>query len=149
MLSPTSLLPWEVDSYAPLDWIPQAVRFKLDGIGAKIGLKQWQDLTMAHRQNLLDLPIESLTEKDAWRNKLHSFLAADKAGNAREMTPVESWKLNVETQEQWKSVGYSLTPETWSKWNEFERFLAMKTAFSKSSQVPMREIAQHLGLTPD
>lgn len=149
MLKPTALLPWEIATYAQLDWIPQAVRFKLDGVGAKVGLKQWQDLTFEHRNVLVLLPAETAPEQALWLQKLLEFLKEDKAGEAQKMTPLtHPREFKVDIQDQWRAVGFSVTPEIWSTWNEFERFLAEKTAFSKSSQVPLKEIAPHLGLTP-
>jgi hypothetical protein len=146
MLKPIALLPWEKESYASLDWIPQAVRFKLDAVGAKVGLKQWQDLDLGHRKELLALPAESIAEKATWLEKLQAIVALDKAGSLQTLPPAGPRTFRTEIQEQWKVAGVNVTLENWTKWTEFERFLAEKTAFSKSAQIPLKEIAPHLGL---
>jgi hypothetical protein len=146
MLKPNALLPWESDAYARLEWMPQAVRFKLDLVGAKVGLKQWQQLAVPHRMELLTLPAETSNEIEVWGQKLRDILTVDQAGDFQALPPAGPRQFSADIQAQWKSVGFALTLEKWSKWTEYEQFLAEKTAFSKSAQVPLKEIAPHLGL---
>jgi hypothetical protein len=56
-LSPTSCL--EVDSAAAreLTWLPYAVRFKLDECGLRMSLREWQQLPLGQRADLVHAPL--------------------------------------------------------------------------------------------
>lgn len=45
-----------------LELMPRAVRDKLDRIGVKLHLKDWQALAMIERERLRDLPCETAAE---------------------------------------------------------------------------------------
>ncbi|HEY6395351.1 MAG TPA: nitrate reductase associated protein, partial [Candidatus Binataceae bacterium] len=45
--------------------VPMPVRRKLDRIGLKVGLKQWQALSHAERAAICHLPADSAEERDA------------------------------------------------------------------------------------
>ncbi len=147
MLTPDQLLPWETGPYADLEWLPQAMRFKLDAVGIKVGLKQWQALPIEAKRQLLAAPIADEAAKEAWKQSLLQVLqtAGIEASNLPPASPL-SW--NPETQAQWQAVGFALTEEIWSQWSEFQKYVAEKTAFSKSSTTPLRDIAPHLGIAP-
>ena len=55
-LAPTACLTFESQACQSLQWLPLAVRFKLDECGLKLSLQQWQGLPLAERQALLALP---------------------------------------------------------------------------------------------
>jgi len=54
-ISPVVCLEFESAKTRSLQWIPLAVRHKLDGAGLKLTLNQWQSLTLATRVDLLRL----------------------------------------------------------------------------------------------
>ncbi len=51
-----------VDSPDQLALIPRAVRDKLDHVGIKLHLKEWELMTMAERAHLCELPCASAEE---------------------------------------------------------------------------------------
>jgi hypothetical protein len=53
---------FEADIYETLNCVPMAVRRKLDKIGLKVGLDQWQALSRAERLAVCYLPAESHDE---------------------------------------------------------------------------------------
>jgi hypothetical protein len=53
-ITPTSCLPFEPESARLLQWLPLAVRHKLDCAGLKLTLAQWLALPMATRVELLN-----------------------------------------------------------------------------------------------
>lgn len=56
MMAPVTVLAWEPPQAQALEWLPLAVRFKLDAAGVKIGLAQWQSLAHEERAWLLACP---------------------------------------------------------------------------------------------
>lgn len=64
-LAPTACLPLEPDEARCLLWLPLAVRHKLDGCGLRLSLKEWQALSLAARQQLLQAPAGSEFAKRA------------------------------------------------------------------------------------
>jgi hypothetical protein len=55
-MEPVHILSSEPPQARSLEWLPLAVRFKLDAVGLKIGLSEWQALARAKRQALLACP---------------------------------------------------------------------------------------------
>jgi hypothetical protein len=49
----------QVEQEKALELIPRSVRDKLDRVGIKLHLKEWQALTLAERERLRDWPCES------------------------------------------------------------------------------------------
>ena len=64
---------------AGLDWIPRPVRDKLDQVGIKLHLKEWQTFTLAERQELCALPCRTAAEKRTFRERLET-LALQRCG---------------------------------------------------------------------
>jgi hypothetical protein len=56
VIEPVHILSTEPPKACSLEWLPLAVRFKLDAVGLKIRLSEWQALTKAERQALLACP---------------------------------------------------------------------------------------------
>ena len=55
-----------------LDWIPRPVRDKLDQVGIKLHLKEWQVFTLAERQELFALSCGNPAEKEAFQERLET-----------------------------------------------------------------------------
>jgi hypothetical protein len=58
---------FEEDMRKSLACVPMAVRRKLDRVGVKVGLKQWQALGRGERLAICHLPVDSAEECDAVR----------------------------------------------------------------------------------
>lgn len=52
-IAPTGCLDFEPAEARALQWLPLAVRYKLDQVQLKLSLGQWQGLPLAHRQGLV------------------------------------------------------------------------------------------------
>lgn len=52
-MEPVQVLSCEPPQAHSLDWLPLAVRFKLDAAGLKVGLAEWRVLTKEQRMALL------------------------------------------------------------------------------------------------
>ena len=55
-MEPDRVFDFEPAQARALQWLPLAVRYKLDGSGLKIGLQQWQALSLQQRSALLRCP---------------------------------------------------------------------------------------------
>ena len=64
---------------AGLDWIPRPVRDKLDQVGIKLHLKEWQALRIEERQELCTLPCRTPAEKRTFQERLDT-LALQRCG---------------------------------------------------------------------
>lgn len=68
------------------EWIPMAVRMKLDLVGLKIRLPDWQALNSQDRASLLALDTESAAGAAEFRNVLEHALAAAGIGSPRTLS---------------------------------------------------------------
>lgn len=50
---PRDVLPFESEAAQRLEWLPLAVRFKLDRTGMRVSLAQWQAVPLPQRERLL------------------------------------------------------------------------------------------------
>jgi hypothetical protein len=57
-----------------LDLIPRIVRDKLDRVGVKLHLHDWQSLSLAERQQLRDQPCESPADEERYRADLEEMV---------------------------------------------------------------------------
>jgi hypothetical protein len=53
---PTQTFEFEPEEARKLNWLPLAVRYKLDQCGLRVSLRPWQTLAHAHRQRLVESP---------------------------------------------------------------------------------------------
>ena len=60
----------------PLDLIPRAVRDKLDRVGIKLHLKEWQTLSLADRQRLRDLPCSDDAAAEKYTHCIDAMVVA-------------------------------------------------------------------------
>ena len=107
------------------EWIPMAVRMKLDLVGLKIGLKDWQALALEPREELIDIDVEDEAGIAHFERRLREILeAAD-----RDMPcPLSEKKLSGRS--LWKEAG-PVPPEVARlagelgvdlRWSELDRF---------------------------
>lgn len=59
---------------AELDLIPRSVRDKLDRVGIKLHLKEWQQLSLAERRQLCDSACDSPLQIEAYRHQLEEMV---------------------------------------------------------------------------
>ncbi len=56
-----------------LGWIPRSVRDKLDQVGIKLHLREWQAFPLEDRQTLCALPCRTAVEKKAFQDCLNAL----------------------------------------------------------------------------
>ena len=57
-----------------LTLIPRSVRDKLDRVGIKLHLKQWELFTLDERRHLVDAPCQSDVEIECYRTELAELI---------------------------------------------------------------------------
>jgi len=72
-----------------LELIPRSVRDKLDRVGIKLHLRDWQKLTMAERCGLVDQPCDSTEEVDRYRQGLEDLIRR-RTGSSPEYLPPQA-----------------------------------------------------------
>lgn len=74
------------DDQENLELIPRSVRDKLDRVGIKLHLDEWQKMSLAERQDLVQQPCESSDEVDRYRRQVEDLIRR-RTGNAPEYLP--------------------------------------------------------------
>jgi hypothetical protein len=112
--------------------VPMAVRRKLDRVGVKIGLKQWQALGRGERLAICHLPID----RDDERQALELFIseAVERACGERPTTLAASERaiaepprtLPAEVAAAARAEGVGLDQAAWERLDEDERYALIK-----------------------
>ena len=89
MAEPNVIFDFESDFAGALYCIPMAVRLKLDNVGVKVSLKQWNKLARDERDQLLLGPCETPADRRAFRDQLVAAIEA-RTGDKPSELPVEA-----------------------------------------------------------
>ena len=73
-----------------LGWIPRPVRAKLDRVGIKLHLKEWQAFPLEERQALCALPCQTAVEKKAFQERLDTLALRHCGAPPRRLPPERS-----------------------------------------------------------
>src|SRR6516225_6625917 len=80
---------FELDFGGTLRCIPMSVRMKLDQVGIKLSLKQWNKLSVEGRRQLLERPCDEPAQIDSYKQYLIA-LAEETTKTAVELAPVDA-----------------------------------------------------------
>jgi hypothetical protein len=125
---------FEKDIYETLDCVPMAVRRKLDRAGIKISMSQWQALGRGERLAICHLPANLEEERDALSMFITEAVASTGQGAPKVLSEAERQIADPphEPPEKLiqlaKDAGFELTPDTWHKLDEDERYVLTKLA---------------------
>ncbi|HYD49090.1 MAG TPA: nitrate reductase associated protein [Terriglobales bacterium] len=67
--------------------MPRAVRDKLDRVGIKLHLVEWQALTVPEREELVELPCTDADELDRYRKRLAELVQRRTGGSLTRLSP--------------------------------------------------------------
>ena len=70
-----------------LGWIPRSVRDKLDQVGIKLHLREWQAFPLEDRQTLCVLPCQTAVEKKAFQEHLDALALQHCGALPRRLSP--------------------------------------------------------------
>ena len=123
---------FEADFVGSLQCIPMLVRMKLDNCGVKLKLAHWNKFSPAERQRLVDLPCNTESERQVYRDYLQNLVTAKTGQPASELAidPNPPWLETtaipdaVSTKATSCQVHISL--EQWSNLTSAQRFALIK-----------------------
>lgn len=84
---------FETDFAGALHCIPMCVRLKLDLVGIKLSLKQWNRIPLSERQHLVEGPCDTRPEADEYRSQLMRFIEEYTSSKPEEvpLDPAPPW----------------------------------------------------------
>lgn len=128
----THFFQFEQDFVDSLRCIPMQVRMKLDTCGIKLKLAHWHQFTQQERQMLVEMPVTTAQESQAYQHHLQNLVTNYTGKPASELAidPNPGWMdattipENVQTKAQEFNV--SLTLEKWQALTPTQRFALIK-----------------------
>jgi hypothetical protein len=128
----TNFFQFEADFVDSLRCIPMQVRCKLDTCGIKLKLSDWNQMTTAERQTLVELPCTTETEIQFYREYIEQLIVQS-TGITPTKLPIEphpAW-LDFATvpsslQEKAQDIGVALTQQHWAALTPLQRFALIK-----------------------
>lgn len=123
---------FEDEIHQNLGCVPMAVRRKLDRAGIKIGLVQWQALSLGERLALCHLPVASEEECEAVRIFTDEAVKAKSGGGVKPL-PAESRAAAeppanppARLVEHARAQGFTLNQPVWDRLDADERYALIK-----------------------
>jgi hypothetical protein len=133
MAEPHVIFAFESDFAGALYCIPMSVRLKLDNVGVKVSLKQWNKLAREERDQLLVRSCDAPADRRAYRDYLVAAIETRTGDKASEL-PVESnpeWldpsRIPAQVSEYFAAEGRSpLTLPQWAGLPPLQRYVIIK-----------------------
>lgn len=129
---PHDLFGFEEEEFADLQWMPLAMRFRLDVSGFKLVLASWQILPFPERVKLLNLPFEGKHEQLLWAVYLKNALLAH---GLEEPATLEQWidpeRIPSDVLEKLVTCGCESGEEMWMDFKPIQRYALCKLARGK------------------
>jgi hypothetical protein len=128
---------YEAEIYQSFYCVPMAVRRKLDRVGIKVGLKQWQALGRGERLAICHLPADSDEEVEALKLFIREAVQS-KSGEEPKSLP-ESDRIAADPPpeppasliQNLGSIGITLDRQRWSRLDPDERYALVKLGAGK------------------
>ena len=123
---------FEAEIYNSLSCVPMAARRKLDRLGIKIGLQQWQQLGRGERLMICHAPADSTAECDALRLFIEEAALARSGEPPRELgmevrqaasPPAEPPPRLIANAD---SLGVKITAREWQRLDDDQRYALIK-----------------------
>jgi hypothetical protein len=129
---------FEKEVYESLSCLPMVARRKLDELGIKIGLEQWQQLGRGERLMICHAPTASDEEAEALRLFIDETLA--KFGSKPKSLPEEKRQglkppasVPPRLVESAQKSGVALTQSAWAALDDDQRYALIKLGVEKQS----------------
>jgi hypothetical protein len=123
---------FEADFVDSLRCIPMQVRCKLDTCGVKLKLSDWNQMTLAQREALVELPCSTETEIQAYRDYLQNLIV-QRTGTPASELPIEphpAWldasTVPANVREKAVEFGVNLESQQWADLTPLQRFALIK-----------------------
>lgn len=123
---------FEDEMHTTLACVPMAVRRKLDRVGVKIGLEQWQALGRGERLAICHLPVDRYDEREALRlfiNEAVKRVCGDEPralSEAQRAAADPPSKLPATLAQRARAAGIALDQAAWERLDSEERYALVK-----------------------
>ena len=123
---------FEEDIYCTLDCVPMTVRRKLDRIGLKVHLAQWQGLGQGERLAICHLPADQAEECEALRTFVVEVVKRTSGEEPRDLAPEQRVAADppqaapASLVADAASAGMVLTQSMWDRLDGDERYMLTK-----------------------
>lgn len=130
---------FEDEIYSSLSCLPMAARRKLDQLGIKIGLEQWQHLSRGERLMICHAPIASEDEVDALLLFVNEVTLAKSGAAPKALSEEKRQGVNPPATvpqrlvESAQKSGVALTQAAWAALDDDERYVLIKLGVEKES----------------
>ncbi|WGV28072.1 nitrate reductase associated protein [Halotia branconii] len=128
----TNFFKFEADFVNSLRCIPMHVRYKLDTCGIKLKLSDWNQMTQAEHETLVELPCTTEVEVKLYQEYLQQLIL-ERTGTPASKLPIEyypAWMnsstIPVSLQKKAQEIGVNLTLQQWQALNPLQRFALIK-----------------------
>ena len=128
----TNYFQFEADFVGSLHCIPMMVRMKLDNCGVKLKLTHWNQFSKLERQTLVDMPCNSASERQAYRDFLQNLVTVKTGQPAKELAidPNPPWldttKIPPSLSTKAEECQVSISQQQWSNLTPAQRFALIK-----------------------
>jgi hypothetical protein len=143
---------FEQDFVASLHCIPMQVRLKLDTCGVKLKLDQWNHLTQADRQELIDRDCTTSIEARDYRAFLQRLIQQRTGEIAKDLAidPQPPWLdpavIPAVVQAKAVTVNFSFSSDQWAKLEPLQRFALIKLSRSSHENSNFLPALREFGL---
>lgn len=123
---------FEDDIYCTLECVPMTVRRKLDRVGLKVHLAQWQSLGPGERLAICHLPADQPDECDALRTFIIEAVKRSSGAEPNDLTPEQrrAWEPPQQVPPALvadaAAAGAVLTQSMWERLDADERYMLTK-----------------------
>ncbi|MEH2296396.1 nitrate reductase associated protein [Nostoc sp.] len=128
----TDFFEFEADFVDSLRCIPMQVRCKLDTCGIKLKLSDWNQMTKAEHQALVELACTTETEIQFYHDHIQQIII-QRTGIPATKLPIEphpAWldsaTVPASLQEKAQEIGVTLTQQHWAALTPLQRFALIK-----------------------
>ena len=145
---------FEADFVAALRCIPMQVRYKLDTCGIKLKLQHWHSFSTIQRQKLIDLPCETDTEIQDYREHLRSqvFEYFNTYPSDLPIDQEPAWMqiefIPISVVQHAQELDFAIAPTQWQNLTPLQRFALIKLSTSNHENNNFLPALQEFGLSP-
>jgi hypothetical protein len=145
---------FEADFVAALRCIPMQVRYKLDTCGIKLKLQHWHSFSTIQRQKLVDLPCDTSTEINDYRENLRSqvfqYFNTYPSDLPIDQEPVwmQTAFIPISVVQHAQEINFAIALTQWQNLTPLQRFALIKLSTSNHENNNFLPALQEFGLLP-
>ena len=146
---------FEADFVNTLKCIPMSVRMKLDNCGVKLKLAHWNQFSPTERQTLVDLPCNTETERQAYRDFLQNLVTIKTGQPAKELAIdhnppwLNATKIPSSLSTKAEECQVNISQQQWTNLTPAQRFALIKLSRPSHENQNFIPALQEFGILSD